>query len=44
MNKERSDFMHNLYIKDLLKQCSGKLIIGKEDIILENWKELIESI
>lgn len=29
--------MHNIYVKDLLDKCSGKLIVGNENIILENF-------
>jgi len=31
--------MHNIYVKDIIEQCNGKLIIGNEDIILENFNK-----
>ena len=31
--------MNNIYVKDILDKCDGKLICGSEDIILENFSK-----
>lgn len=31
--------MHNVYVKDVIEKCNGKLIIGNENIILDNFNK-----
>ena len=31
--------MHNLYVKDILDKCNGKLITGNKDLILTNFSK-----
>ena len=31
--------MHNLYVKDIIEKCNGKLIIGNENTILDNFNK-----
>lgn len=31
--------MHNIYVKDILEKCNGNLVIGNENIVLENFSK-----
>ena len=31
--------MHNIYVKDIIEKCNGKLIIGNENLVLENFSK-----
>jgi len=31
--------MHDIYVKDIIKKCNGKLIVGNENIILDNFSK-----